>query len=384
MRTRSVRAPTSRSFPPDDHLSDDHKPAVLVVDDTPMNLQVATDVLRGEYQALAATDGPKALTALERRPDVALILLDIMMPDMDGYEVCRRVKENPATAHIPVIFLTALSSTEDEQKAFEAGGVDFISKPFQPDTLMARVGTHVRLAMHERSLDGLIREQVAELERRTTELTSTRFQIISQLGRALEYKEDPSGTHVLRVSHYARLLAQAIGLSEDDVQRVYEAAPLHDLGKAGLPDALLADGAQLTPEQEQQLQQHPLIGAELVGEPASDLVESARRIVLTHHEHFDGSGYPQGLAGEDIPLEGRIVAIADSFDRIATASSLDQAMAALQAGAGSQFDPELVAAFAEHLTDIVDIAQRFGPDADANALAAESAGLAAMQALRAR
>lgn len=193
-------------------MSTEAKPTVLVVDDTALNLQVATGILRAQYQALAATDGARALDILAKRPDVQLILLDIMMPGMDGYEVCRRLKSNAATARIPVIFLTALNETEDEKKAFEAGGVDFINKPFQPETLLARVGTHVRLHAHERHLDSLVRERTSALEAKTTELEITRLQVIHQLGRAAEYKDDDTGTHVIRMAHYSRLLAEAAGL----------------------------------------------------------------------------------------------------------------------------------------------------------------------------
>lgn len=370
-------------------VSDDSKPSVLVVDDTPLNLQVATEVLRREYQALAATDGPKALGLLARRPDVALILMDVMMPVMDGYEVCRRVKENPLTAHIPVIFLTALSSAEDEQRAFEAGGVDFITKPFQPDTMMARVGTHVRLAGHERQLDALVRERTESLEARTAEHTATRLQLIGQLGRVAEFREEPTGTHVLRMSHYAGLLARAAGLSEEQGDLILEASAMHDVGMVGVPDAIVLKPGPLSAEEAAQFEQHTVIGAQIIGTRPSGLLACARRIALSHHERYDGSGYPQGLAGDAIPIEARIAAIADAFDGLTApragggAASVDDAVRVMIAGAGAQFDPELIASFVEHLPEMLEIRERLGEDVDAAAASAESAGLAAMRAFRA-
>jgi putative two-component system response regulator len=370
-------------------LADEPKASILVVDDTPLNLQVATDVLRGEYQALAATDGLKALALLERRPDIGLILLDIMMPDMDGYEVCRRVKENPLTAHIPVIFLTALSSPDDERRAFEAGGVDFITKPFQPDTMIARVGTHMRLAQHERALDALVRERTDELQRRTTELLTTRFQIIDQLGRVAEFKDDPTGTHVIRMSHYARLLAQTIGLSDDHVDVIFEASPMHDVGKAGVSDAILRKSGPLSQAEFDEFKLHTVIGAQIIGPPTSALLEYAGVIALTHHEKWDGTGYPEGLAGEEIPLSGRIAAIADAFDALTSrrphreAWTVEQAVETMVAAAAQHFDPDLLSAFLERMPEVTDIKQRFGAGADPAVVAGESAGLMAMRAFRA-
>ncbi|HAI59424.1 MAG TPA: two-component system response regulator, partial [Xanthomonadaceae bacterium] len=212
-------------------MGSDTRATVLVVDDTPLNLQVATGILRERYVALAATDGQKALDLLVKRPDVQLILLDIMMPGLDGYEVCRRLKANPATARIPVVFLTAMNATEDEKRAFEAGGVDFINKPFQPETLMARVRTHLALYQQEQHLEALVRERTSALQAKTVELEATRLQVIHQLGRAAEFKDDDTGTHVIRMSHYSRLLAEAAGLSEERVDLVFKASPMHDIGK---------------------------------------------------------------------------------------------------------------------------------------------------------
>lgn len=346
-------------------MSTEAKPTVLVVDDTALNLQVATGILRAQYQALAATDGARALDILAKRPDVQLILLDIMMPGMDGYEVCRRLKANAATARIPVIFLTALNETEDEKKAFEAGGVDFINKPFQPETLLARVGTHVRLHAHERHLDALVRDRTAELEAKTVELETTRLQVIHQLGRAAEYKDDDTGTHVIRMAHYSRLLAEAAGLSSDRVDLLFKASPMHDIGKLGIPDHILKKPGKLTDEEWIVMRKHPAIGAGIIGIQKSELLECARLVALTHHEKWNGSGYPRNKAGEDIPIEGRIVAIADVFDALTSerpykqAWTVEKTLEVMQKDSGTHFDPNLMPLFLERLPDVLAVKAQY-------------------------
>ncbi len=344
------------------------KPTVLVVDDTALNLQVATGILRERHTALAATDGQKALDIVAKRPDIQLILLDIMMPGMDGYEVCRHLKADPVTARIPVIFLTALNSTEDERKGFEAGAVDFINKPFQPETLLARVRTHLALYAQERHLDGLVRERTAALEAKTVELESTRLQVIRQLGRAAEFKDDDTGTHVIRMSHYSRLLAEAAGLSSDRVDLIYKASPMHDIGKLGIADSILKKPGKLTDEEFAAMQKHPAIGAGIIGRQGSELLEVARVVALTHHEKWNGRGYPRGKVGEDIPIEGRIVAIADVFDALTStrpykpAWTIERTLEVMTKDAGTHFDPSLIPVFFERLPDILAVKQQYGEE----------------------
>ena len=348
------------------------KPTVLVVDDTPLNLQVATGILRADYQALAATDGQKALDLLTKRRDVSLILLDIMMPGMNGYEVCERLKANPDTAHIPVIFLTALSATEDEKKGFAVGGVDFINKPFQPETLLARVNAHVRLHSQERHLDALVRERTAALEAKTLELETTRMQVINQLGRAAEFKDDDTGTHVIRMSHYSRILAEAAGLPADRVDLIYKSSPMHDIGKLGIPDAILKKPGKLTDEEFTIMRKHPAIGAGIIGLQKSELLECARVVALTHHEKWNGKGYPRGRSGEDIPIEGRIVAIADVFDALMSdrpykaAWPLEKTVAVMTQDAGTHFDPKLIPMFFERVGELMAIRGRYSEAEDAH------------------
>jgi len=362
-------------------MSSDLKPTILVVDDTPLNLQVATGILRPHYQALAAIDGPKALDIVSKRPDIQLILLDIMMPGMNGYEVCRLLKADPQHAHIPVIFLTALNATEDERLAFDAGGVDFINKPFQPETLLARVATHMRLHAHERRLDGLVRERTAALEAKSIELEATRLQVIHQLGRAAEYKDDDTGTHVIRMSHYSRLLAEAAGLSSDRVELLFKASPMHDIGKLGIPDAILKKPGKLTDEEFDVMRKHPAIGAGIIGNQKSELLEVARVVALTHHEKWNGKGYPRQRAGEEIPIEGRIVAIADVFDALTSdrpykqAWTVEKTIAVMQQDTGTHFDPGLMPLFVERLPEILAVKEHYSENLSTTKASEDSAAL---------
>ena len=245
---------------------------VLVVDDTPANLNVASRILREQYRALVALDGPRALEIARGQPAPDLILLDVMMPGMNGYEVCRQLKADPATRDIPVIFLTALDEINSEAAGFEAGAVDYITKPISPPTMLARVRTHLKLHAHERHLSELVRERTSALEQRTRELEQTRLEVIRRLGRAAEYKDDATGLHVIRMSHYTRLLALAAGFSQDRAELLFHAAPMHDIGKIGIPDHILQKPGALDGEEWAVMRQHPAIGAGIIGLQHGDLL----------------------------------------------------------------------------------------------------------------
>ena len=285
------------------------KQCVLVVDDSPENIDLLSEILRDDYRVRVATSGEKALKIVYSDEPPDLILLDIMMPGISGLEICRRLKANPDRRRIPIIFVTAMSSTEDERRGLEIGAVDYITKPISPPIVMARVRTHLALYDQSRELANMVAQ-------RTTELLTTRQQIIRRLGRAAEFKDNETGNHVLRMSHYARLIALAHGLGEESAGIIFNTAPMHDIGKIGIPDAILLKPGKLDAAEWEVMYQHPIMGAEIIGKHDNELLETARIIALTHHEKFDGSGYPQGLTGEAIPLEGRIVAIADVFDAL--------------------------------------------------------------------
>lgn len=324
---------------------EDHRPRLLLVDDEPTNLQVLRHVLQEDYRLLFATDGAKALDIARRqRPD--LVLLDVMMPAMDGYTVCRTLKADAELAGVPVIFVSALSDVGDETRGFDAGGVDYIAKPVSAPVVRARVRTHLSLV-------------------RTEELRATRLQIVQRLGRAAEYKDNETGMHVIRMSHYAQMLALAIGMSEAWAEDLLNAAPMHDVGKIGIPDAVLQKPGKLDAEEWAVMQRHAEIGAEIIGDHPAGVLRLARLIALTHHEKWDGSGYPKGLVGDAIPLEARIVAIADVFDALTSrrpykaAWSMDDAFAYLREQAGKHFDPALVEPFTALQPQILAIRERW-------------------------
>lgn len=324
------------------------KATILVVDDTPENIDILVGILSSDYKIRVAIDGPKAL-ALAQKSTPDIILLDVMMPGMNGYEVCQRLKQDPLTCHIPVIFVTALAETADETQGFALGAVDYITKPVSAPVVQARVKTHLALYDQKR----LLEQQVKE---RTKELEETRFEIIRRLGRAAEYKDNETGLHVVRMSHYARLLAIQSGLPDKYCELIYNAAPMHDIGKIGTPDSILKKPAKLDEPEWYEMQRHAEIGAEIIGDHQDPLLEMARRIALSHHEKWDGSGYPFGVSGQDIPIEGRIVAIADVFDALTSirpykkAWTVADTIALIESESGKHFDPELV----EHFKQIVD------------------------------
>ena len=321
--------------------TDSATPSVLIVDDMPQNIEVLGGVLDPHYKVKAAISGPRALAVAVKDPQPDLILLDIMMPDMDGLEVCRRLKSDLRTRNIPVIFVTAMNEVEDEARGFEVGGVDYITKPISPPTVLARVRTHLALSNQNRELERQVRE-------RTQELKVTRLDIIRCLGKAAEFKDDNTGLHVVRMSHYARILALGAGLSERDADLIFDAAPMHDVGKIGIPDAILKKPARLDPDEWAVMQQHVEFGVQILSGPSSELLDMARSIALSHHERWDGTGYPRRVAGEAIPLAGRIVAIADVFDALTSvrpykkAWTPEEAIALIRQNAGAHFDPALV------------------------------------------
>ena len=330
--------------------------SILVVDDTPINLDLLRDILSPHYRVRLAINGESALRLARNNPP-DLILLDIMMPDMDGYTVCQQLKSDPRLAQIPVIFVTAMSETEDETKGFEVGAVDYITKPISAPIVLARVKTH--LALHNQQL--ALEQQVRA---RTTELQETRLQIIQRLGRAAEYKDNETGKHVIRMSHYARLIALHAGVPEQEAELIFSAMPMHDIGKIGVPDRVLLKPASLDDSEWNIMHLHPQMGADIIGEHASPLMQYARAIALTHHEKWDGSGYPYGLTGENIPFVGRLAAIADVFDALTSkrpykqAWPIQEAVNAIHDGAGYHFDPALIPAFDAALPEIIDIHQQ--------------------------
>jgi len=333
---------------------DADKPTILIVDDVPDNITVLTNIL-AEYNLKAATNGAKALEIASRFiPDI--ILLDIMMPDMDGYAVCTRLKRNLHTKNIPVIFITAMDEVTDEARGFELGAVDYIIKPVSPPVVRARVKTHLNLYDQNKALEYLVVE-------RTKALNQSRLEIIRRLGLAAEYKDNETGMHVIRMSYYCKVMAAAIGMSDQEVELILNASPMHDIGKIGIPDIILGKPGKLDAQERAIMEQHTEIGAKIIGEHHNPLLDMARAVALTHHEKWDGTGYPQGLKGDNIPLAGRIVAVADVFDALVSerpykkAWPVEKAVAEIKKESGKHFDPRLVDVFVANLDEIIKLSQ---------------------------
>ncbi|XPF95779.1 response regulator [Colwellia sp. RE-S-Sl-9] len=323
----------------------EHQYKVLVVDDEPTNLRVLQQILQDSYRLSFAKNGEDALKFAEKeQPD--LILLDVMMPGMTGFEVCSTLKNIDKTKSIPIIFVTALNDDTDEAKGFEVGAVDYITKPVSPAVVRARVKTHLSLVQAE-------------------ELRRTRLQIIQRLGRAAEYKDNETGMHVMRMSHYSQVIALAYGLSKAHSENILNAAPMHDIGKIGIADSIMLKPGKLTDEEFSIMKTHPQIGAEILGETDSELLSLAKIVSLTHHEKWDGTGYPNQLKGEEIPIEGRIVALADVFDALTSkrpykeAWTVEKTMDYIRNQSGKHFDPELVIVIENELDKILSIKEKW-------------------------
>jgi putative two-component system response regulator len=315
------------------------QPKILIVDDEPTNLKVLKQVLHHDYRLSFAKNGVDALALAARElPD--LMLLDVMMPEMTGFDVCEQLKSEASTQHIPIIFVTALKDEVDETRGFDCGAVDYITKPITPAVVKARVRTHLSLV-------------------RAEELKNTHLQLIQRLGRAAEYKDNETGMHVMRMSHTSRILALALGFNEDFADNLLQAAPMHDIGKIGIPDHILLKPGRLDEDEIRIMQQHPVIGAEILANTNSELIQLAHSVALYHHEKWDGSGYPAKLKGEEIPIEGRIVAVADVFDALTSkrpykeAWPVEQAMAFIEEQSGKHFDPQVVDALVTELDYIL-------------------------------
>lgn len=337
---------------------------IMVVDDTPANLTILVELLgRRGYRVAAFPRGSMALKAAAlEAPD--LMLLDIMMPDMDGFEICRRLKEDEKLREVPVLFISALDDPAGKVRAFAAGGVDYVTKPFQEEELAARVRTHLALGRmrkelerHNQYLEDLVREKVREI-------SESQLATILALSKLAESRDDVTGKHIERTRIYCRLIALCIRgdpryreiVTDEFVENIYHAAPLHDIGKVGIPDRILLKPGKLSPEEFEIMKTHTTLGAgtlERVLEeyPGNALLKMGITLTRYHHEKWDGSGYPDGLAGEGIPLGGRIMALADVYDALRShrpykeAFSHKQSAAVILEGRGSHFDPAVVDAF---------------------------------------
>jgi putative two-component system response regulator len=334
------------------------KRTILIVDDSPDNIDILRSILHKEYRVIVALNGATALKLTESMKLPDLILLDIMMPVMNGYELCQSLKYNIKTRNIPIIFVTAKEDVIDEAKGFELGAVDYITKPIRPAVVKARIRTHLALYDQSRVLE----EKVYQ---RTAELKETRLEIIRKLGLASEYKDNETGMHIMRISYFCRLLGSGAGLNEEENELLFQAAPMHDVGKIGIPDRILLKHGKLDAEEWEIIKEHTVIGANIMGNHNSDLLKTAHSIALTHHEKWDGTGYPQGLSGNEIPLVGRIVALADVYDALTSkrpykeAWPFDKTIAYIHENKSKHFDPNLTEIFLEKSSEILKISKEF-------------------------
>lgn len=341
---------------------------VLIVDDVLDNIQVAMNILKEDnYNFSYAKNGEDALKLL-RESSFDLVLLDIMMPGIDGYEVCRRMKADPILLDIPVIFLTAKADIDSMTKGFKTGGVDYITKPFHASELLARSKTHLELYKAKKILtnNNLSLETKLKLEEKRifTELEKSQKEMIFVLSELVESVSDETGKHIKRVAEYSRLLAHYHpAITEEDADVIYHASPLHDIGKMGIPNEILHKKGALTEEEFRIMQTHTSIAHSYLKVPDRKIMKAADIIAHQHHEKYNGKGYPQGLQGEEIHIFGRIVAIADVFDALThkrvykDAWSVNDAVSYIAEHSGTQFDPYLVELFEANIDEFITIAE---------------------------
>ena len=338
---------------------------ILIVDDQPANVTLIEKMLDidGYINVIATTD-PTQVESIYLEQNSDLILLDLNMPVMDGYQVLTKIREVDPD-YPPIIVLTAQSDRESRIKALDLGARDFLAKPFDRVELMTRIRNMLEVRIMTKAmknqnmiLDGMVKAK-------TKELNDSRLEVIRRLGRAAEYRDDMTGFHIIRMSRYSQLLAAAAGMREEEAELLLNASPMHDIGKIGIPDSVLMKPGKLEPEEWKIMQSHVDIGVEILSGSDSLLMNMAAEIAQNHHEKWDGSGYPRALSGEDIPLSGRIVAVADVFDALTSerpykeAWSVESAIEYLQEQSGKHFDPQLVALFLEILPDILIIRNQY-------------------------
>jgi putative two-component system response regulator len=357
----------------------DNKKTILVVDDTPENIKIITVALSGFYKVRAATSGEKALQICsgEALPD--LVLLDVVMPGMDGFEVCRRLKASAATRDIPIIFLTAQTAVEDEKRGLELGAVDYITKPISPPIVLARIETHLNLKMAADFLRDKNLFLEKEVARRTVEVQTLQEVTILALASLAETRDNDTGNHLRRTQLYVRLLAEKLRghprfeqvLTDSYITMMFKSSPLHDIGKVGIPDRILLKPGRLDETEFEIMKKHTLLGKDAIEQAehslglAVEFLQIAKQIILYHHEKWDGSGYPEGLSGDAIPVSARLMAVADVYDALISrriykeGMSHEKAVGVIAEGKGRHFDPDVADMFLAHQEDFMRIAQLY-------------------------
>ena len=361
-------------------MSECDKQTILVVDDEPINIMVLSDLLKTDYRIIAAKNAEQALSRVNSDSPPDLILLDVMMPGMDGFDVCRALKSEPRTAAIPVIFVTAMNEEVDETKGLSVGAVDYISKPISPPIVTARVKNHLALKKAQDALNQQNEILEEKVKLRTQYLAKTQDVTIYAMATLAETRDNETGNHIRRTQYYVKALAEEIAgqglysseLTPDNIELLYKSAPLHDIGKVGIPDSILLKPGKLTDDEFEIMKTHASLGAEAIIEAEKELgnqetsfLRYAREISACHHEKWNGRGYPLGLAGTDIPLSGRLMAVADVYDALISkrvykpAFDHDKATEIIIEGRGVHFDPDIVDAFLRLEDRFKEIAAKF-------------------------
>ncbi len=330
---------------------------ILIVDDQPANVELLAMMLDvAGYTNVFSTTDPRQVAGMCEEHDFDIILLDIRMPHLDGYQVMEQLSQQIDGDYLPILVLTAQKDRETRLKALEMGAKDFVTKPFDSAEVLNRIENmlEVRLLYNDRQRQNEILEE--KVRERTSQLRDTQLEIVRRLGRAGEYRDNETGMHVIRMSKFCEIIGRAAGYDEKFCELMLYASPMHDVGKIGIPDRILLKPGKLTPEEFEIMKQHTTIGADILGEQDSEIMTMARDIALNHHEKWDGSGYPSGLVGEDIPIVGRICAIADVFDALTServykpAWTIEDTVKYINESSGSHFDPTLVG----HFNDVID------------------------------
>ncbi len=350
----------------------DGKSQILVVDDEDNNLLVMEAMLVPlGYEVTMARNGMEALEKVRNfPPDV--ILLDVMMPKMDGFAVAKRLKEDERTKIIPIVMVTALSEAKDRVKALEVGADDFLTKPVDVAELQARVASLLKVKAyndhmrnHQQELEAEVAKRTEQLRQALKEVKARSLDTIYRLSRAAEYRDENTGVHILRMSHYSTAIARNMGLDDEYVESILYAAPMHDVGKIGIPDHILLKPGKLEADEWETMKQHTVIGAKILEDSDTEFMKLSEVIALTHHEKWDGSGYPKGLKGSDIHLAGRITAIADVFDALTSrrpykeAFPVEKSLNIIGNSSGSHFDPRVVDSFMAIRDEILSIREQF-------------------------
>lgn len=361
------------------------KARILVVDDTPANLALISGLLSEKYKLSIASNGEKALRLALSNPPPDLILLDVMMPVMDGYEVCRRLKADPQTEGIPVIFLTASGRVEDERLGFELGAADYITKPINPSILQARVAGQLALKAYADTLRDKADFFEREVEKRTAELAAIQDVTILVMASLAETRDSETGNHIRRTQFYVKALAEALKdhrrfaatLSDHYIALLYKSAPLHDIGKVGIPDRILLKPGRFTAEEFEIMKTHTTLGRDAIDRAEKilgirvEFLSIAKEIAYGHQEKWDGSGYPQGIRGDDIPVSARLMALADVYDALISRRVYkegmphEQAVQIIEQGRGTHFDPDMVDAFLVIQQQFHEIAVRYADTTEA-------------------